>query len=230
MATRSVFDELDNQGAVLDVPRGQVLVLRPQDSKSAIGTQRFSGHAYLVLMGTSPKSAVMMAYFDCFNVGRCSINTVPGSEEERSFLTEMEADYMSLLRKAVKLFLDEHDLFQLPLAWIVLRHDDNPALSALLQEKTLKVFQHLRIQTGVSIYDEPIMEAASLQPPKRTVFAIRHGSGMLEIHVGDRLVYPKVHPGSLALSFDKLGTSQVDNERKGRGVHNHYSCKGWSGT
>ena len=214
MAASSVFEELDHQGAILDVPRDQVLILRPQDSKSAIGTQRFNGHVCLVLMGTSPRSAIIMAHFDCSSAERSSSKTMPESEGESSFLTEMELNYMSMLRKAVKLFLDEHDLFQLPLAWVVLRHHDNPALSALLREKTLKIFQQLRIQTGVSICNESIIEAASPQPPKCKVFTVRSGTGMSEIHVGDDLVYPKVCSGSLASAFDELGTGRVDNERE----------------
>jgi hypothetical protein len=214
MAASSVFEELDHQGAILGVPRDQVLILRPQDSKSAIGTQRFNGHACLVLMGTSPRSAVIMAHFECLSAEESSSKMILGSEGESSFLAEMEVNYVSMLRKAVKLFLDEHDLFQLPLAWVVLRHHDKPALSALLREKTLKIFQHLRIQTGVSICNESIIEAASPQPPKCKVFTVRSGTGMSEIHVGDDLVYPKVCSGSLASAFDELGTGRVDNERE----------------
>ena len=84
MANRPVFEELDNQGAILDVPRDRVLILRPQDSKPAVGTQRFDGHACLVLMGTGPRSAVIMAHFDCFSVGRSSRDITPGSEGELS--------------------------------------------------------------------------------------------------------------------------------------------------
>jgi len=212
MATRSVFEEFDNQGAILDVPRDEVLILRPQDSKFAIGTQRFNGHACLVLMGISPGSAIIMARFDCIGASRSSSEIIPGSEEEKFSLAEVEVDYMRMLRKVVKLFLDEHDLFRLPLAWLVLHHHDNPALSALLREKTHKIFQHLRIQTGVSICNESIIRAVSPRPPKCKVFAVRSGTGVPEIHVGDDFVYPKVYSGSLAPAFDKLGTGRVDNE------------------
>jgi hypothetical protein len=51
MANRSVFEKLDDEGAILDVPR--VFILRPQDHLSAIGTGDFNGHACLALMGTS---------------------------------------------------------------------------------------------------------------------------------------------------------------------------------
>jgi len=225
MATRSVFEEFDNQDAILDVPGNEVLILRPQDSKSTIGTQRFNGHACLVLMGTSPGSAVIMARFDCISAGRSSSEIIPGSEEEKSFLAEVEVDYMKMLRKVVKLFLDEHDLLRLPLAWLVLHHHDYPALSALLREKTVKIFQHLRIQTGVSICNESTIRAVSQQPPKFKVFAVRSEAGVPEIHVGDDLVYPKVHSGSLAPAFDKLGTGQVDNESEDYVAPHNYSYR-----
>jgi hypothetical protein len=225
MATRSVFEELDNQGAILNMLRDQVLILRPHDSKSAVGTQRFDGHACLVLMETSPRSAVVMAHFDCYSVGRSSRNIMLGNEGESSFLTEVEVNYMSMLRKAVKLLLDEHDLFRPTLAWVVLRHHDNPALSALLQEKTLKIFQHLRIQTGVSVCNESIKKASSLQPPECKVFAVRSGTGVPEIHVGDDLVYPKCHSRSLTPAFAKPGAGRVDNEREDCVVPRHYNWR-----
>jgi hypothetical protein len=53
MANRSVFEKLDDEGAILDVPRDQVFILRPQDHLSAIGTGDFNGHACLALMRTS---------------------------------------------------------------------------------------------------------------------------------------------------------------------------------
>jgi hypothetical protein len=212
MANRSVFEKLDDEGAILDVPRDQVFILRPQDHLSAIGTGDFNGHACLVLMGTSPRSAVIMAHFDQFSAGRCTSESKSGSGGEIPFLTEVEVNYMSMLRKVVRLFLDEHELFQLPLAWMVLGHHDNPALLQLLREKTLKIFQHLRVQTGISLHKECIMRAAQLQSLTRAVSVVRHGNEVPELYTGDCLVYPRVHSGSLALAFDKLGLRQVDHE------------------
>jgi hypothetical protein len=229
MASRSGFEKLDNEGAILDVPRTQVSILRPQDHQSAIGTGDFNGHACLVLMGTSPRSAVIMAHFHQSGAGRCTSEKQPGSGGEVLLLTEVEVNYMNMLRKVVKLLLDEHELFQLPLAWVVLGHYDNPALLQLLREKTLKIFQHLRVQTGVSLHEECIMNAAQSPSLARAVFVVRHGYEVPELYVGDRLVYPKDHSGSLALVFDKVGLRQIGHETGDYGGPDNYNSKEWSG-
>jgi phage head maturation protease len=56
------------------------------------------------------------------------------------------------------------------------------------------------------------MRAAQLQSLTRAVFVVRHGNEVPELYTGDCLVYPRVHSGSLALAFDKLGLRQVDHE------------------
>jgi hypothetical protein len=42
------------------------------------------------------------------------------------------------------------------------------------------------------------------------VVAVRHEPEPLEIYVRNRLSYPDVHTGSLALVYDKLGVRQID--------------------
>lgn len=191
-AAESIFHELDGRGAILSVARDRVEVLRPQDTHLAIGVRDLDGYSCLILMGTSPKSAIITAH----------ISVLDGEEH-----------YMSLLRLMVSIFVKEQHLFQLPLAWGIFSHHHKDGFPFNhLAERTLRVFQHLHVKLHISHYDLYDQAEAHSSPGRHTVVAVRHEAELPEMYIEDRLVYPSVHSGSLALEFNRLGLRQIDYE------------------
>jgi hypothetical protein len=169
-----------------------VEVLRPQDTHLAIGVRNLDGYSCLVLTGTSPKSAIITAH----------ISVLDGEEH-----------YMSLLRLMVSIFVKEQDLFQLPLAWGIFNHHHKDGFPLNhLAERTLRVFQHLHVKLQIYNCDLHDQVEAHLSPGRHTVVAVRHEAELPEMYIEDRLVYPSVHSGSLALEFNRLGLRQVGYE------------------
>ena len=179
-ATVSVSGELHNHIGTYNLFKNRVLVLRPQDNQSGIGLQRLGGYACLVFMGTTPGSAVTMVHYDSSRVSRCIEEGGKRTGEIYHSLIEVEEDYMRTLRKVVKLFLDEHELFQHPLAWLVLSHNGHPGLVGIIQNRTTKVFQHLQIRTSISVCSESTLGEAQLQSQESAVSAVRNDTGLLE--------------------------------------------------
>jgi hypothetical protein len=166
--------------------------LRPQDTHLAIGVRNLDGYSCLVLTGTSPKSAIITAH----------ISVLDGEEH-----------YMSLLRLMVSIFVKEQDLFQLPLAWGISNHHHKDGFPLNhLAERTLRVFQHLHVKLQIYNCDLHDQVEAHLSPGRHTVVAVRHEAELPEMYIEDRLVYPSVHSGSLALEFNRLGLRQVGYE------------------
>jgi hypothetical protein len=101
---------------------------------------------------------------------------------------------MSLLLLMIGIFMEEQELFQLPRAWCIFGHGQksDPQIN-LLTQRAARVFQYLDVQLEVAF--------RALYPAEAT-----------HPYVEDRLSYPKVHSGSLALAYDKLGLRQVDYE------------------
>lgn len=164
-------------------------VLRSQDTKNAIGVRDLNGCSCLVLMGTGPKSAIITAHIS---------------------ITDSEEHYMSLLRLMISIFLKEQELFQLPLAWGIFSHHRKDGFQFNhLAERTLRVFQHLRVHLQIIICG-----ASATQFPHDgyAVVAVRHEPELPEIYVKNRLIYPRVHSGSLALISNRLGIRQIDHE------------------
>lgn len=191
-ATKSIFHTLEGRGAIVSVARDRVEVLRPQDTQLAIGVRDLDGYSCLVLMGTSPKSAIITAHISA---------------------SDGEEHYMSLLRLMVSIFMKEQDLFQLPLAWGIFshHHKDGFPLNHHVG-RTLRVFQHLHVKLQISHYDLHDQVEAHSSPCRHAVVAVRHKVELPEIYVENRLVYPKDYSGSLALAFDRLGLRQIDHE------------------
>jgi hypothetical protein len=188
--TMSVPEELHSHSETSGLSKNRVLILRPQEVQPGMNMQRLDGGICLVFMGTSPGSAVVMVRYDLSRVCKCIEENGMRSGENYPSLREVEEDYMRTVRKVVKLFLDEPDLFHLPLAWLVLSHDGHPGLLGIIQSRTTKVFQHLQVPTGISVCDENTLGENQLQSQGPAVSAIRNGTGLLELYVRGRLLYP----------------------------------------
>lgn len=190
---KSVFQELHHREAILTVAKDQLIVLRPNDTQCAIGVQDLGRYCCLVLMGTTSRPAIIMA----------QISTSDGDEH-----------YMSIVRLMIGIFIEEQELFQLPHVWGIFGHGRkrDPQID-LLTQRTSRVFQHLDVQFETAFQASPLPDAARPLRNKVVVVAVRHELQPPEIYVRDRLLYPKVHTGSLALVYDKLGLRQVDYEQ-----------------
>lgn len=197
LATKSIFEKLDNRSAISSVPKDQVGVLKPQDTQSAIGVRELHGSSCLILMGTSPRSAIITAHISA---------------------SDDEDHHMSLVRRVISIFIKEQELFQLPLAWGIfgVHYKDITPLNPL-GERTFQVFQHIHVELRLILYDLLSTNAAQLSPARHTVVVVRHEAGLPELYVEDRLVYPSIHSGSLTLEHERLGLRQIDYEHEDDG-------------
>lgn len=117
---------------------------------------------------------------------------------------------MSLLRLMISIFLKEKELFQPPLAWGISSHHRKDGFqSNHLAERISRVFQHLRVHLQIILC---CASATQFPQDGHAVVAVRHESELPEIYVRNRLIYPRVHPGSLALMSSRLGIRQIDHE------------------
>jgi hypothetical protein len=114
----------------------------------------------------------------------------------------------------IGIFMKEQELFQLPRAWLIFGHSQKCDLQVdLLTQRTARVFQHLNVQLDIAFRASHPAEVIYPLSDQLAVVAVRHEPEPLEIYVRDRLSYPKVHTGSLALVYDKLGVRQIDCEQ-----------------
>ena len=128
---------------------------------------------------------------------------------------------MSLLRLMIGISMKEQELFQLPRAWLIFGHSQKGDLHvAPLAQRTARVFQHLNVQLDIAFRASHPAEVIHPLSDQLAVVAVRHEPEPLEINVRNRLLYPEVHTGPLALAYDKLGVRQIgcgqgDDERTG---------------
>jgi hypothetical protein len=216
MATRSIYRKLDDQRAILNVPMDHAKTLRPQDPRAAIGVQISDGSFCLIMMGITLKAAITMAHIARVDPsGYISGSSLQSTKREVTTTTS-EVHYMDLLRKVVDASLKEPELYQMPLAWGVFglckdKCEDDVVIKNI-RERMARVFQHLGVNLGVSFYEMVPRPATPSCLTGRTVVVVRYESEIPEIYVGNRLMYPKDHSGSLALTFDKLGLGQIDHD------------------
>jgi hypothetical protein len=226
-ATQSIFQRLNERGAILDVAMDRVEILRPQDSQYAIGARDLNRCSCLVLMGTGPMSAIIMACINRFSSRDHTSEDGPGSDTRIHTTSSDDVHYMSLLRGAIGMLIKEPELFQLPLTWVIFGQYEGDIQLENLKEKTSKVFKHLSVKLEMSLYEAYHPGATQSSTDRSTVVAVRHEAEAPEIYVEDRLVHPKVHSGSLALLLDKLGLKQIGYEYGDDDVNDDDQEKSW---
>jgi hypothetical protein len=208
MATRSIYRKLDDQKAIPNVPMDHTKTSRPQDPRAAISVQILDGSSCLIMMGTAPKAANTMAHIARVEPSGCTSGNSLQSTKREVTTTISDVHYMDLLRKFVDASLKEPELYQMPLAWGVfgLFKDkcEYDVVIKNIQERMIRVFQHLGVNLGVSFYEMFSTPAIPSCLTERTVVVVRCESEIPEIYVRNRLMYPKDHSGSLALTFYKL--------------------------
>lgn len=205
---------LKDLDAILNVSKDSVHMLKPQDTPSAIGARELHGGTCLLLMATTPTSAIIMAHivaslpnehiYDStaeFTKSRCATSVGPSVDE---------LHYMELVRRTVYGLLKEPRLFQMPISWAFFGQHEGDMTLTRLQESTLKVFQHLNTKLNISSSGKRSVASVQPRPGRHTVVVVRHDDKMPEIYLEDELAYPLVPSGSLALVLDRLGLQQID--------------------
>lgn len=197
----TIFDTLQERSAIVDVPPNSMRILRPDDRAPAIGARDFDGGgACLLLLGTTAKSsAIAVAHIAAgSHLGTASENSTEAETERGGTpASPEEVHYMEMVRKTIVGFLKEPDLFQMPLAWAIFPPHEDVIMLRRLQQRMQTVFRHLNVELKV------------LSCEKRSdVVAVRHGSEATEVYVGDQLIHPRVHSGSLALVLHAMGVRQ----------------------
>jgi hypothetical protein len=140
---RCLFQELDDRDAILCVAKDQAEVLKPRCPQSAIGARGRHGHSYLVLMGTAPDSAIIMAHLDSSQPRKHTPSIDAGVAED-----------CASVRRVALLFVRESDLFRLPVACLIMNPHQRCEVSlSPLADRTVAVLKHLRVDTTVSFYE-----------------------------------------------------------------------------
>lgn len=213
MATGSIFQRLDNQDAIIHVGRDEIKALRPGDARSAIGAQNLNGCSCLVMMGTSAKSTVIMAQISGSSLCEYPDDSHLSGAKRALIASDGEVHYMKMLRQMINVFTTEQELFQLPLAFGIFGYDRKHGVPYdHLAERTSRVFQHLHVRLQLSLYEMNSAAETQSRLGGQTVVVVRHKDEIPETYVENRLLYPRVHSGSLALELHRLGLRQIDGQ------------------
>jgi hypothetical protein len=120
-------------------------------------------------------------------------------------MSNAEENYMSVVRDIISIVTRNPGEFGLPVAQGIFGYKQGDVVMGHMIERVRKVFEHLNIGLALSFY-----KAQNGDVAQRTT---RHCPNLVpELYVGNLLVYPIDHLGSLALILDKLGLEQLDHE------------------
>lgn len=215
MATRSIRRKLDHQKAIVKVPMDHARSLRPQDPRAAIRGQTLDGSSFLIIMGTAPKAVITTEHILHVEPSECTSDTILESIRREATTTMSDADvlHMNLSQKVVNASLKRPELYQMPLAWGVYSQcKDNDVVINNVRERMARVFRHLGVNLGGSLYKMFPTSAFPFCMTGRIMLVVRCDSETPEIYVGNRLVYPNDHSGALAQTLNKLGLGQIYRE------------------
>jgi hypothetical protein len=216
MVKSSIYHRLNDKNAILSVFKDQVVVVRPGDTFSAIGTYDLDGCSCLLGLGTTPGSAIVVARISHLPVESAGSNH---SENLRRALSASNYDehYMSLVRRVVSTMMSNHKLFQLPIVFAIFGQYKSEVLLEHLSGGTAKVFSHLNIELRSSLYEVRYLDGIRRSLRESTVVAVQHPTKMPELYIGNCLAHPSDFSGSLASVFDRLGLEQTGHDNGGDG-------------
>lgn len=207
MSKPSIYHRLNENNAILSVFKDQVNILKSEDPWSAIGTYDLDGCSCLLVMGTTPGSAILVARIGYLPIGFAGSSHL-GSLGRPLSTPNYDEHYMSLVRMVINTMMSNPKLFQLPIVCGIFgQHKDDVPLEHL-RKRTTKVFSHLNISLLSSLYEIEHLNGLQRSSGKSTVVAVQHPAKMPELYIGNCLVYPATYSGSLASIFDKLGLEQ----------------------
>jgi len=211
MSAKSIFQKLDGRNAILHVSRNELDILRPESTRCAIGTRDMNESSCIVLMGMSPRSAIVMARSSGFVLEGYVSGTPSQSAGNRGNATigGLHSTYMGMLRRVVSAFLKEPELFQMPLAWCMFSQTQDDTVLKQLHDSTLRAFGHLHVEARASLYPGSHLSSELWRSGRHSLLVVRDRDEAPEIYIEDHLVCPDDYSGSLALVLDKLGLQQV---------------------
>jgi hypothetical protein len=214
MVKPSIYHRLNDKNAVLSVFKDQVIILRPGDTSSAIGTYDLDGCSCLLGLGTAPGSAIVVARISHLPLGSAGSNH---SENLARALSTSNYDehYMSLVRRVVNTMMINHKLFQLPIVCGIFGQYKGEVLLEHLRERTAKVFSHLNIELRSFLYEVQYSNGIRRSLRESTVVAVRHPAKMPELYIGNNLAHPANFSGSLASILGQLGLEQIGQDSGG---------------
>jgi hypothetical protein len=151
MVKPSIYHKLNDKNAILSVFKDQVIILRPEDTFSAIGTYNLDGCSCLLCLGTAPGSAIVVARISHLSIGYAGSDH-PGSFGRALSTSNYDEQYMSLVRKVINTMMSNHKLFQLSVVCGIFGRYKGEVLLEDLRERTANVFNHLNIKLPSSFY------------------------------------------------------------------------------
>jgi hypothetical protein len=214
MTTPSIYHELNDKNAILTVFKDQMILLKPKDTFSAIGTYDLDGCSCLLGLGTTSGSAIVLARISHFTFGLAG-NSHSESLRRAPSTTNHDEHYMSLVRKLVNEMMRNHELFQLPVVCGIFGQYKGEVLLEHLKERTVKVFRHLNITMRSSFYELKDMNGTQQPRGESTVVAAQHQNKMPELYIGNHLAHPANFSGSLASILEQLGLEHVGHDNRG---------------
>lgn len=204
----SLYHRLNDKDALLSVFKDQVNILRPNDPCSAIGTYDLNGCSCLLVLGTAPGSAIVVARITF--LGDSPADESDMSSRDPKFVSANDEHFMSLVRRLVSFTMSYPDLFQLPVVCGIFGQcRDRPVLEQL-RDRTRRVCNHLGIEMHSFHYTTTDMHDAKQSSGQSTVVVVRHQAKNPELYIGNLLAWPAKASGCLDAVFEELGIDQVE--------------------
>lgn len=203
----SIYQTLNDKGAILSVFKDQVGILKPDDPWLAIGTYDLDGFSCLLVLGTTPGSAILVARINTLSDGY--VNGSHVSLRDSQSALRRDEHYMSLVRKVISVMLSNPKLFQLPIVYGFFGQHGSEVPLEQFRDST-KVFRHLGIEMRSFLYPMSSLDATQWSSERSSVVAVHHSTTLSELYIGDRLAYPARSSGCLASIFERLGFEKVE--------------------
>jgi len=171
----------------LTVPEDEVKVLWPNDDFQALGLPGWPVGCCFVLAGTIPGSAVIMANIPCSTFDK--YRTGGTIATERTLYIELHL--MTMVRRAIGIFIRHQGQFQHPRAWLMINRHNCQGWADLVQYRTQHTLQHLHLETEILDCGTQSRESLMLAPSRCAVVVFKNDVGPPKVYVGDNLVYPR---------------------------------------
>lgn len=171
----------------LTVPEDEIQVLWPKDDFQALGSPGWLVGCCFVLAGTSPRSAIIMANMSCPTL---DIHQARGMMTAERTL-DIELRLMTLVRRAVGIFIEHQEQFQHPRTWLMIDRHKCPGWADIVQYRIQHALRHLGLETEVLNRATQAQEPLTLAPFRRAVVVLKNDMRPPDVYLGGSLVYPR---------------------------------------
>jgi len=169
----------------LTVPEDEAKVLWPNDKFRALSSPGSAVDCCFVLAGTDPSSAIIMANISCPTLDEHQARGTITTER----LLDIEVHLMTLIRRAIGIFIRHQEQFQYPRTWLMIDRDRCSGWADLVQYRTQHTLRHLGFETEVLDRATQAQEPLMLVPYGRAVVVFRNDVGLPDTYLGGSLVY-----------------------------------------